>query len=120
MLVRIYMGMVALTIWLLTYAGYVHGLIHIDLAFEFKQPLLLAEGLAQAAVHHDWWYNAYFCAAEELTAEVEELALPLVDLFDMERADPRINTASSWELARDGTMMNARDEILQLAARWSC
>jgi hypothetical protein len=115
--------------------GYVHGLIHIGLAFEFKQPLLLAEGLAQAAVHHDSWYNAYLCAAEKLAAEAKEPPLPLADLFDMERADPKISTASSldyhlqtrkysgkWamdkEFARDGIMVNAKDEILRLAARW--
>lgn len=112
-----------------------HGLIHIGLAFEFKQPLLLAEGLAQAAVHHDWWYNAYLQAAEKLAAEAKEPALPLADLFDMERADPKISTASSlnyhlqtrkysgkWamdkEFARDGIMVNAKAEILRLAARW--
>jgi hypothetical protein len=117
------------------YSGYVHGLIHIGLAFEFKQPLLLAEGLAQAAVHHDSWYNAFLRAAEDLAAEAKEPPLPLADLFDMERADPKISTASSldyhlqtrkysgkWsmdkEFARDGIMVNARDEILRLAARW--
>ncbi|KAJ4287773.1 hypothetical protein N0V90_012477 [Kalmusia sp. IMI 367209] len=117
------------------YMGYVHGLIHVGLSFEFHQPLLLAEGLAQAAVHHDEWYNTYLQSAEKLAKEEREPPLPLADLFDMERADPKISTASSldyhlqtrkhsgkWamdkEFARDGVMVNARDEILRLAARW--
>ncbi|KAI1501372.1 hypothetical protein F5X99DRAFT_383024 [Biscogniauxia marginata] len=117
------------------YMGYVHGLIHIGLAFEFRQPLLLAEGLAQAAVHHDWWYTEYLRAAEALAAEAKEPPLPLADLIDMERADPKISTCSSlefhtqtrkysgrWamdkEIARDGVLPNAKAELVRLAARW--
>ena len=115
--------------------GYVHGFIHIGLALEFQQPLLLAEGLAQSAVHHDWWYTDYFNAAESLAAEAKEPPLPLADLIDLERQDPKISTCSSlefhtqtrkysgkWsmdkEIARDGVLLNARHELLRLAARW--
>lgn len=115
--------------------GYVHGLIHMGLALEFKQPLLLAEGLAQSAVHHDWWYIEFLTHAEKLARKAEEPALPLADLIDLMRADPKLSTASSleyhtqtrkhsgiWamdkEMARDGVMGNAREEYLRLAARW--
>ena len=115
--------------------GYIHGLIHIGLAFEFKQPLLLAEGLAQSAVHHDWWYTEYLSKAEALAAEAKEPALPLATLIDMMREDPKLNSCSSleyhtqtrkhsggWamdkEMARDGVLKNAKEEILRLAARW--
>ncbi|KAI8633674.1 hypothetical protein F5Y19DRAFT_461999 [Xylariaceae sp. FL1651] len=117
------------------YMGYVHGLIHIGLALEFRQPLLLAEGLAQAAVHHDMWYVEYLRGAEALASEAKESPLPLADIIDMEREDEKIRTASSlefhtqvrkhsgrWamdkELARDGILPNAKAEILRLAARW--
>lgn len=119
----------------MTHTGYVYGLIHIGLAFEFKQPLLLAEGLAQAAVHHDWWYTDYLSTAETLAAEAKEPPLPLADLVDMEREDLKISTASSYsyhsqtrkysgkwamdkEMARDGILPNAKAEIVRLAARW--
>lgn len=115
--------------------GYVHGLIHIGLALEFKQPLLLAEGLAQAAVHHDMWYVEYLSEAEALAKEERESPLPLATLIDMEREDAKISTSSSldfhtqtrkhsgrWamdkELARDGVLPNAKHELLRLAARW--
>lgn len=115
--------------------GYVHGLIHIGLALEFRQPLLLAEGLAQAAVHHDWWYTEYFNAAESLAREAKETPLPLADLIDMARLDPKISTCSSlefhtqsrkhsgrWamdkEIARDGVLSNAGEDLIRLAARW--
>lgn len=105
------------------------------LALEFKQPLLLAEGLAQGAVHHDWWYIEFLGTAEKLAHKAEEPALPLAELIDMMRADPKLSTASSleyhtqtrkhsgiWamdkEMARDGVLANAREEYLRLAARW--
>ncbi|ROV93897.1 hypothetical protein VPNG_09526 [Cytospora leucostoma] len=117
------------------YMGYVHGLIHMGLALEFKQPLLLAEGLAQSAVHHDWWYIEFLTNAENLARKAEEPALPLATLIDMMREDPKLSTASSleyhtqtrkhsgiWamdkEMARDGVLGNAREEYLRLAARW--
>ena len=116
-------------------SGYIHGLIHIGLALEFKQPLLLAEGLAQSCVHHDWWYSEFLSKAEALADKAEEPALPLATLIDMMREDPKLSTASSleyhtqtrkhsggWsmdkEMARDGVMGNAKNEYLRLAARW--
>lgn len=47
-------------------AGYVHGIMHIGLGLEFKQTPILAEGLAEAAVHHDSYYTDYIaaCASE--------------------------------------------------------
>lgn len=105
------------------------------LALEFKQPLLLAEGLAQSAVYYDWWYIEFLTKAEKMTRKAEEPALPLATLMDMMRADPRLSTASSleyhtqsrkhsgiWamgkEMARDGVLANAGEEYLRLAARW--
>lgn len=42
------------------------------LALEFKQPLLLAEGLAQSAVYYDWWYIEFLTKAEKMTRKAEE------------------------------------------------
>ncbi|KAK3360973.1 hypothetical protein B0T24DRAFT_539940 [Lasiosphaeria ovina] len=117
------------------YMGYVHGLIHIGLAVEFRQPRLLAEGLAQAAVHHDGWYTEYLTTAEAAAKEAKESPLPLSTLVDMARQDPKISTASSWtfqtqtrrhsgrwamdkEVARDGILANAKPQLVRLAARW--
>ncbi|KAH6617171.1 hypothetical protein F5144DRAFT_623948 [Chaetomium tenue] len=128
-------GQIANDMMFRIYMGYVHGLIHIGFALEFQQPLLLAEGLAQAAVHHDMWYVEYLSDAEALAAQALETPLPLADLIDMEHADPKISTASSldfhtqirkhsggWamdkEFARDGVLPNAKPELLRLAARW--
>ena len=95
----------------------------------------MAEGLAQAAVHHDYWYTEYLSAAEAAASEARESPLPLATIIDMERLDPKISTASSldyhlqtrkhsgrWamdkEMARDGVLGNAKAELVRLAARW--
>ncbi|MCJ1479652.1 hypothetical protein MMC13_008338 [Lambiella insularis] len=117
------------------YMGYVHGFIHIDIGLEYKQPLVLAEGLAQAAVHHDMWYTEYLTLAETLAMKAEEQPLPLTALLDMERRDYAIRNSSSikfhrqtrkhsgrWamdeEVARDGVLKNSKAELVRLAARY--
>ena len=118
--------------------GYVHGLIHIGMGLEFKQPLVLAEGFAQSAVHHDMWYHEYLQLAEAKAIKAikaEEPALPLSQLIDMERSNHAIRNSSSiyfhrqtrahsgrWamdqEIARDGVLKNAKAELVTLAARF--
>ncbi|KAH8434288.1 questin oxidase family protein [Aspergillus melleus] len=117
------------------YMGYVHGIIHIGMALEFKQARLLAEGFAQAAVHHDWWYTEYLTQSEELAKKEEEPALPLSDLIDLARQDDTIRNCSTLyyhlqkrkitgemcldlEPARDGVLKNAGPELRRVAARY--
>lgn len=114
--------------------GYVHGLIHLNFAIEFKQPLLLAETFAQACVHNDPWYTEYLTAAGAMAATSIESPLPLSACFDLERADPVISSSSSYyyhsqrrpsgkwaadvEQARDGILVKAKTEICRIAARY--
>ncbi|KAH8821288.1 hypothetical protein F5884DRAFT_82511 [Xylogone sp. PMI_703] len=117
------------------YMGYVHGIIHINLALEFKQAKMLAEGLAQACVHHDWWYTEYLQAAEAKAAKWEEPALPLSACINLCREDDALRNCSSVdyhlqarpvsgefamdaEPARDGVLAKAKDQILRIAARY--
>ena len=105
------------------------------MGLEFKQPLVLVEGFAQSAVHHDKWYHEYLQLAEAKTIKAEEPALPLSQLIDMERSNTAIRSSSSiyfhrqarahsgrWamdqEIARDGVLKNAKAELVTLAARF--
>jgi len=36
------------------HAGFLHPMIHLGFGVEFKQPAIIAEALAQAAVHDNW------------------------------------------------------------------
>ncbi|OQD63897.1 hypothetical protein PENPOL_c008G00514 [Penicillium polonicum] len=117
------------------YMGYVHGIIHIGMALEFKQARLLAEGFAQACVHHDWWYTDYLTSAEKLSKQQVEPALPLSTCVDMARSNEKIRTCSSayyhlqkrritgemcldLEPSRDGVLKNAAPELTRVAARY--
>ncbi|KAF3384872.1 Oxidoreductase AflY [Penicillium rolfsii] len=117
------------------YMGYVHGIIHIGMALEFKQARLLAEGFAQACVHHDWWYTDYLTAAEKLSKQQVEPPLPLSACVDLARANEKIRNCSSpyyhmqkrkvtgemcldLEPARDGVLKNAGPELIRVAARY--
>ncbi|KAA8647972.1 uncharacterized protein ATNIH1004_003854 [Aspergillus tanneri] len=65
-------------------AGYLHGLIHIGLALEFRQPLLLAEGLAQAAVHH-YMYKKYLSEAGGLPTKKVASSPSHIDRYGADR-----------------------------------
>ena len=79
--------------------GYVHGIMHIGLGVEFKQPAILAEGLAEAAVHHDWFYTDYIeaCAA---AARKEGPKRSLMECFDEAMKDEKITSCSSFDYCR--------------------
>jgi hypothetical protein len=96
---------------------------------------MLAEGLAQAVVHHDWWYTEYLQAAEAQAAKWEESALPMSACIDLAQANVKLCNCSSLdyhvqsrpvsgefamdaEPARDGVLANAKEEILRIAARY--
>lgn len=115
--------------------GYVHGIIHIGMALEFKQARLLAEGFAQACVHHDWWYTDYLTEAEKLSKRQVEPPLPLSACVDLARANEKIRNCSSpyyhmqkrkvtgemcldLEPARDGVLKNAGQDLIRVAARY--
>lgn len=36
------------------HAGFLHPMIHLGFGVEFQQPAIIAEALAQAAVHDNW------------------------------------------------------------------
>jgi hypothetical protein len=105
------------------------------MALEFKQARLLAEGFAQACVHHDWWYTDYLTGAEKLSKRQVEPPLPLSACVDLARANEKIRNCSSpyyhmqkrkvtgemcldLEPARDGVMKNAGPDLLRVAARY--
>lgn len=115
------------------YMGYVHSLMHVGIALEFNQMAILAEGLAQAAVHHDYWYTDWMNKVDRDAKRTEESALPLSDCLDLCRADDIIRNSSSIdfqrqfegdkfvmrkEMVRDGVCANAGKEIGCVAARY--
>lgn len=71
--------------------------MHIGLGLEFKQAPILAEGLAEAAVHHDWYYTAYIDACALEARKPNKKKLSLIECFEKALLDEKITSCSSWD-----------------------
>ncbi|KAI0378282.1 hypothetical protein F5Y04DRAFT_291090 [Hypomontagnella monticulosa] len=120
--------------------GYVHSIMHVGLGLEFKQLPILAEGLAEASVHHDWWYTKFIDTAAEKAQKEPEPKMSIVDILDECLKDPVITGCIDWEYSkqyeapseeypdgrwfvtrepyRDGVVGLALEPLSRLAARY--
>lgn len=120
--------------------GYVHGIMHIGLGLEFDQGPILAEGLAEASVHNDWFYTAYIDACAFAAEKVLKPTQSLIACFEESLLDEKITTCSSYDYCRqyqppseefpegrwfvtrepyrDGVVGLVKDELSRIAARW--
>ena len=96
-------------------------MIHLGFGIEFKQPAIIAEALAQAAVH-DAWLTAYFKGTEAAArANSQSTSKSLVQLIDEVRADRKLSTAAHWEdrnKIRDGILVRAPEEMIKYGSQW--
>ncbi|KAK4697001.1 hypothetical protein P7C71_g1018, partial [Lecanoromycetidae sp. Uapishka_2] len=84
-----------------------------------SQPSIIAEGLAEAAVH-DSWIGPFLLGAEKAAASTGQ-GKNMVDLLDEIRADKKLSTAAHWDdgnKIRDGIMVRAPDEAIKYASQW--
>jgi hypothetical protein len=99
--------------------GFIHPLVQLGLGIEFNQPAIVAEGLAQAAVHSDHYLFAFFHEAEERAPGVASKYL--AGLLDLASADEKCRNASNSQVrekVRDGVLLNVREEAINLAAQY--
>lgn len=81
--------------------GYVHAIMHVGLGIEFHQDTILAEGLAEAVVHDEWWYTKYLgdCAAVAADKAAQNLpSLSLVECYDLCLQDETVTTCIKTSL----------------------
>lgn len=101
------------------FMGFLHPIIHLGFGVEFKQPAIIAEALAQAAVHGSWLSS--FLLSAEKAAQTTGRGKNMVDLLDEIRADTKLSTAARWEddnKIRDGIMVRAPEEMIKYASQW--
>ncbi|KAL9065751.1 MAG: hypothetical protein Q9161_008035 [Pseudevernia consocians] len=101
------------------HAGFLHPMIHLGFGVEFKQPAIIAEALAQAAVH-DSWIGPFMLDAEKAAASSDK-GKPMVELLDEVRAETKLSSAADWDdpnKIRDGILVRAPDEMIRIAAKW--
>ena len=113
------------TIFAQLYEGAFHPIIHLGFGIEFELPAIIAEGLAQAAVHDSANIEGFFHLSEDLAAAAAANGTPsksLLSLYHEVRATDKIRTAAKVQegpvRVRDGVIGRAGAEIAALAAQW--
>ena len=101
------------------FMGFLHPIIHLGFGVEFKQPAIIAEALAQAAVHGSW-LDSFLLGAEK-AAQTTGKCKNMVELVEDIRADENFSLAAHWSddnKIRDGIMARAPEEAIKYASQW--
>ncbi|KAJ5947597.1 hypothetical protein N7466_000612 [Penicillium verhagenii] len=105
------------------FGGLVHPLIHLGFGLEFNQPAIVAQALAQAAVHDDWMGREYFLPAEKMAGEIGKPGQKsLLQLLNEIQRDNTLKSSvkfSDSNKFRDGVLHRAPKEMLQYAAQYT-
>lgn len=102
--------------------GFFHPIIHLGFGLEFQQPAIIAEALAQGAVH-DNWTGKYLLRTEAAAKSNPNPSIntTLVELLEEIRADKKLATSAHWEdpnKVRDGILVRAPEEMIRIASKW--
>jgi hypothetical protein len=101
------------------YAGFLHPLIHLGFGVEFLQPAIVAEALAQAAVHGSWM-GGFFLGCEK-AVEAKKGEKTIMQLLEDAKGNEKLRTAASWNdgnKIRDGILKRAPEEMMALASQY--
>ncbi|KAK4238728.1 hypothetical protein C8A03DRAFT_33258 [Achaetomium macrosporum] len=102
------------------FAGFLHPLIQLMYGVEWGQEAIVAEGLAQAAVHSGN-IGAYLLGAEKAARErQQEEGARIVDLLEEVKRHGKLAVAARMEDAnkiRDGVLARAGEEMIEIAAK---
>jgi hypothetical protein len=106
------------------YAGFLHPIIHLGFGIEFQQPAIMAEALAQAAVHDNWMKSLFLgCEkAAEANRGKEKSQKTIVQLLEEAKNDEKLRDAAHWEdgnKIRDGILKRAPNEMITLASQYA-
>jgi hypothetical protein len=103
------------------FAGFLHPLIHLGFGLEFNQPAIIAEALAQAAIH-DTWTKDFLLNTEKISnSRPAPASKSLPEVLDAIFADQKLSKAAQWgdgNKIRDGILVRAPEEITSHALSW--
>ncbi|KAH7356199.1 hypothetical protein BKA66DRAFT_595891 [Pyrenochaeta sp. MPI-SDFR-AT-0127] len=103
------------------FASILHPLIHLGFGIEFDQPAIIAEGLAQAAVHQpevSHFFNAIEASSNYV---VNQPGRPMIDLIREIANNDKIRNAEYWgdgSFIVDELLIKAPKELWDIAAQW--
>jgi Questin oxidase-like len=102
------------------FAGLLHPLIHLGFGLEFDQPAIVAEALAQAAVHENW-ISPLFVAAEEEAKKYDGDGKTLDEVMEQLKGDDAVRAIVQWDddnKTRDGVMKRGMEVVPKIVAQW--
>ncbi|KZL87292.1 hypothetical protein CI238_10567 [Colletotrichum incanum] len=102
------------------FAGFLHPIIQLMYGVEWEQPVIVAEGLAQAAVHTNQLKD-FFDETERRANETAKTPMPqIAELIEEVRTDQKLAKAAEMKDANkifDGVMKRAPEEMLKIASK---
>ncbi|KAF1848138.1 uncharacterized protein K460DRAFT_276102 [Cucurbitaria berberidis CBS 394.84] len=106
------------------FGGFLHPIIHLGFGIEFQQPAIVAEGLAQAAVHDNWMASLFFgCEkAAEANRGKDRPKKTIVQLLEECRNDEKLSNAPHFDdgnKIREGIMQRAPNEMIKYASQYT-
>ena len=102
------------------FLGFLHPLIHLGYGVEFNQPAIVAEALAQTAVHKNE-VSVVMLGTESAASSSTGPSPPLIDTLRQVRATESIRDASCWgdgSWIEDLPLTKAPKELWEIAAQW--
>lgn len=102
-------------------AGLLHSLIHLGFGVEFQQPAIIAEALAEAALHADE-LGEYFDAIGEVEREAKGESVGLYQLYNELRGNKKVMGVTQFGVRLrfgEEIMTRAREEMIGVARRYT-
>ncbi|EED17960.1 HypA-like protein, putative [Talaromyces stipitatus ATCC 10500] len=104
------------------FSGLIHPIIHLGFGIEFNQPAIIAEGLAEAAVH-EGWVRPYLQGAEDAAGGIgSKPGKTLTELVHELRQDEEILSSVRHDDAnqmRDGVLKRTPEKMKHYAKQYT-
>ncbi|KAJ5735813.1 uncharacterized protein N7483_000938, partial [Penicillium malachiteum] len=105
------------------FGGLLHPIIHLGFGLEFNQPAIVAQALAQAAIHDDWTGRDLFLPAEKLAGEIGKPGTKTsLELLKEIQDNSILKNSVRWtdtNRIRNGILVRAPQEMLKYAAQYT-
>lgn len=102
------------------FAGFLHPVIHLGFGVEYKEPTIIAEALAQIAIHSTW-LDQFFVDSERAVRASHIQSDSLINIIDKIQMDHIVSSAAHWDddnKIRDGVLARAKEEMIDYACQW--
>ncbi|ERS95634.1 hypA-like protein [Sporothrix schenckii 1099-18] len=107
------------------FAGFLHPLIQLMYGIEWGEPAIVAQGLAQAAIHkHQGLDDVLYSMEKAADAEKAKTTghVSILSLFQEVAQSPQLSSAAHWDdpnKMRNGVLARALNEMVAVAAKVS-